>query len=116
RPPGPHRPSPPADHHHGDVMPVHQGLFQVPWSQYAADLVDGLFKTLEYAAAGFAGAVLLGLLLAMMRLSERWFVRLPARLYTEVFKNIPLLAIIFVTYFGLASVGIRLDTFTAGTL
>ena len=40
----------------------------------------------------------------------------PAAVYTEVFKNIPLLAIIFLTYFGLASVGIRLDVFTAGCL
>ena len=37
-------------------------------------------------------------------------------LTTEVFKNIPLLAIIFLTYFGLASVGLRLDVFQAGCL
>ena len=30
---------------------------------------------------------------------------LPAAVYTELFKNIPLLAIIFLTYFGLASAG-----------
>ena len=92
-------------------VPVHQGFFQVPWSSYAPDLLTGLVRTLEYAAAGFVGAVLLGLLLALMRLSASRLVRLPARLYTEIFKNIPLLAIIFVTYFGLASIGIRLDTF-----
>ena len=39
---------------------------------------------------------------------------MPAVVYTELFKNIPLLAIIFLTYFGLASSGIRLDVFTAG--
>jgi len=94
----------------------HDGLFQVPWSSYAPDLWTGLLRTLGYAAAGFVGAVLFGLLLALMRLNGSGWVRFPARLYTEIFKNVPLLAIIFVTYFGLASIGIRLDTFAAGTL
>jgi polar amino acid transport system permease protein len=35
-------------------------------------------------------------------------VRLVAAVYTELFKNVPLLAIIFLTYFGLASAGLRL--------
>ena len=42
--------------------------------------------------------------------------RIPAAIYTELFKNIPLLAIIFLTYFGLVSVGVRLSVFQAGTL
>ncbi|MFI7702149.1 amino acid ABC transporter permease/ATP-binding protein [Nonomuraea sp. NPDC049480] len=91
-------------------------MFQVPWPEYAGDIAGGLLKTLEYTAAGFAGAVVLGLLLALMRLSGLRSLRWPAAAYTEVFKNIPLLAIIFVTYFGLGSIGIRLDVFTAGAL
>ncbi|WP_327583501.1 amino acid ABC transporter permease/ATP-binding protein [Nonomuraea sp. NBC_00507] len=91
-------------------------MFQVPWPEYAGDLAAGLLKTLEYTVAGFAGAVVLGLLLALMRLSGLRSLRWPAATYTEVFKNIPLLAIIFVTYFGLGSIGIRLDVFSAGAL
>jgi polar amino acid transport system permease protein len=91
-------------------------LFNVEWSEYTPALRDGLIKTLEYTAAGFAGAVLLGLLLALMRLSPLRALRLPAAIYTELFKNIPLLAIIFLTYFGLVSVGVRLSVFQAGTL
>lgn len=91
-------------------------LLNVEWSEYAPALRDGLVKTLEYTAAGFAGAVLLGLLLALMRLSPLRALRLPAAIYTELFKNIPLLAIIFLTYFGLVSVGVRLSVFQAGTL
>jgi polar amino acid transport system permease protein len=92
------------------------GLFNVEWSDYTSDLLAGLVKTLEYTAAGFAGAALLGLVLAMLRLSPTRALRLPAAVYTEVFKNIPLLAIIFLTYFGLASVGVRFSVFQAGTL
>ncbi|MFJ9535686.1 amino acid ABC transporter permease [Streptomyces sp. NPDC101225] len=92
------------------------GLFQVPWSDYRSDLLDALWRTLSYTLVGFVGAVLLGLAVALLRLNRAWPARALAALYTEVFKNVPLLAIIFLTYFGLASAGVRLDVFTAGSL
>lgn len=90
------------------------GLFQVPWSDYQPDLVDALWRTISYTAVSFVGAVLLGLAVALLRLSKVWAARAVAAVYTEVFKNIPLLAIIFLAYFGLASAGLKLDVFTAG--
>jgi polar amino acid transport system permease protein len=91
-------------------------VFQVPWSDYGDALVQGLLRTLAYAGLGFTGAVLLGLALALLRMNRLRAVRLPVILYTEVFKNIPLLAIIFVTYFGLTSIGIKLGALEAGAL
>jgi polar amino acid transport system permease protein len=92
-------------------------MFQVPWSDYRPDLLDALLRTLSYTAVGFVGAVLLGLAVALLRLNRRlWPLRWLAAVYTEVFKNVPLLAIIFLTYFGLASVGVQFDVFTAGSL
>ncbi|MGI6852670.1 amino acid ABC transporter permease [Mesorhizobium sp. 1B3] len=92
------------------------GFFQVPWGDYAGNLGWGLLRTLAYTIASFAGAAVLGLVLALMRLNRLRMVRLPAALYTEIFKNVPLLAIIFVTYFGLPSIGIRFSVFVAGVL
>ncbi|MFG2025893.1 amino acid ABC transporter permease [Streptomyces sp. NPDC048825] len=89
-------------------------LFQVPWSDYRSDLIDALWRTLSYTVVSFVGAVLLGLAVALLRLSKVWPARAVAAVYTEVFKNIPLLAIIFLAYFGLASAGLKLDVFTAG--
>lgn len=91
-------------------------MFQVPWSDYLPALGDGLVETVWFTIIGFVGAVVVGLLLALARLSRTRLLRLPAAVYTEVFKNIPLLAIIFLTYFGLASVGLRFDVFQAGCL
>ena len=91
-------------------------MFQVPWGDYALSLSEGLLRTLAYALASFVGAVIVGLGLALMRLARLRLVRLPAAIYTEIFKNVPLLAIIFVTYFGLPSVGIRFSVFIAGVL
>jgi polar amino acid transport system permease protein len=69
---------------------------------------------MAFTVASFAGAAVLGLVLALLRLSRLRVLRLPAAVYTELFKNVPLLAIIFLTYFGLASVGVRLGVFEAG--
>ena len=91
-------------------------MFKVPWSEYLPDLLTGLEKTVWFTLVGFIGAAVLGLAVAMLRLSGTWLLRVPAAIYTEVFKNVPLLAIIFLMYFGLGSVGVRLDVFTAGTL
>jgi polar amino acid transport system permease protein len=90
------------------------GPFEVPWSEYAPALWEDLRRTMAFTVASFAGAAVLGLVLALLRLSRLRVLRLPAAVYTELFKNIPLLAIIFLTYFGLASVGIRLGVFEAG--
>ena len=89
---------------------------KVQWSDYTSDLADALLRTLEYTVLGFIGAVLLGLALALLRVHPSRLVRLPAVIYTELFKNIPLLAIIFLTYFGLASVGVRMDALMAGAV
>lgn len=91
-------------------------LFQVPWNDYVGNIGEGLLRTLGYTMASFIGATILGLLIALMRLNRSKLVRLPAAFYTELFKNIPLLAIIFLTYFGLPSIGIRLQVFEAGVL
>jgi His/Glu/Gln/Arg/opine family amino acid ABC transporter permease subunit len=91
-------------------------MFQVPWSEYLPALRDGLVETALFTLVGFVGAVVVGLLLALARLSHVRLLRIPAAIYTELFKNIPLLAIIFLTYFGLASAGVRLDVFQAGCL
>ena len=90
--------------------------FHVAWSEWTSTLLTGLLHTVEFAALGFLAAALLGLILALMRTSRIWLVRLPATLYTELFKNIPLLVIISVTYYGIVQFGIKLGVFEAGAL
>jgi polar amino acid transport system permease protein len=96
------------------AMPL--ALFHVHWGTYVPDLWHALLRTLEFTAAGFAGAAVLGLLLALMRLSPLWPLRGLAVLYTEIFKNVPLIAIILLIYNGLTNVGIVLGLFQAGAL
>lgn len=91
-------------------------LFDVPWPDYAPELVSALQKTLAYTAIGFSAAVLVGMIVAVVRLAPLRPLSALAKLYTETFKNLPLITEIYILYFGLASVGVRLSTFQAGSL
>jgi polar amino acid transport system permease protein len=95
-------------------MPL--AFFHVHWGSYAPDLWHALLRTLEFTAAGFAGAAVLGLVLALLRLSPLWPLRGIAVLYTEIFKNVPLIAIILLIYNGLTNFGIVFGIFQAGAL
>jgi polar amino acid transport system permease protein len=90
------------------------GPFHVDWISWAPTVGDGIIKTIEFTVASFAGAVVVGLILALMRESPVAPLRWLARVYTEIFKNLPLLTEIFLVYFGLASLGLRLSVFEAG--
>lgn len=92
------------------------GPFHVPWEDYAGDLASAVLQTVEFTIAGFLGAVVIGLFVAVLRLTPWTAVRGVARIYTETFKNLPLVTEIFLVYFGLATIGIVLNVFVAGAI
>lgn len=63
-------------------------------------LVAGLITTLKLSAVSIVLAFLLGLLIAVMRMSDNKPVRWFALAYLEFFRNTPLLVQIFFWYFG----------------
>ncbi|HUG85535.1 MAG TPA: amino acid ABC transporter permease [Euzebya sp.] len=92
-------------------------LFEIDWSEQIPLLTAGLRRTLMFTGAGFIGATTLGLVIAMLRVSTVRPLRWIAAVYTETFKNIPLMAIIFLVYVGLATgVGIRFSAFQGGVI
>jgi polar amino acid transport system permease protein len=79
--------------------------YKFDWSvvttgQYARWLLEGVKVTIELSAVSIVLAFVLGLVVAMMRMSAfrpvRWF----AHAYLEFFRNTPLLVQIFFWYFG----------------
>lgn len=62
--------------------------------------VDGLRLSLTLALFGLAIGSVIGLLLAFARTSRYALVRVPAAVYVEVFRNVPLLLLIYIFYFG----------------
>lgn len=78
-------------------------------------LLAGLRTTLLLTLASVVLAVVIGAPIAVMRTSDvaplRWF----AHGYISVVRGVPLIALMFVIYFGIVSV-LRVDAFTAGAL
>ncbi|NJM92463.1 MAG: amino acid ABC transporter permease [Rhodospirillaceae bacterium] len=69
-------------------------------------LVDGLLLGLGLAAVSLLIGAVLGLLAAYGRLAPRPWVRAVAWTYGELFRNSPLLLLVFFIFFGLPELGI----------
>lgn len=81
--------------------------FGVVW-RYQDQIVEGLLLTLQLSAITMVLGLVIGLVVAVMSTSTRPALRLPARVYVEVIRNTPLLVQLFIVFFGLPAVGIRL--------
>ena len=74
-------------------------------------LVDGLVATLKAAAVAIGLSLVVGVLLAVARLSQAPWLRVPSRVWVELFRGLPLLLVIFFLYLGAPSVGVQLSVF-----
>jgi glutamate transport system permease protein len=86
-----------------------------PRSGVPQALGAALLRTLSVAAVGMVAATILGLLLAVGRLSDHAWVRGVVGTVIEFFRAIPLLVVIFALYFVLPAFGIRLSAYVALT-
>jgi polar amino acid transport system permease protein/cystine transport system permease protein len=76
-------------------------------------LLFGAVTTVKVTAGGFVVAVLIGLCCAIiLRLRSR-LLRAAVAVYVDVFRAIPVLTQLFIIYFGLTEIGIRLDPIPA---
>ncbi|CAN5722708.1 amino acid ABC transporter permease [soil metagenome] len=71
-------------------------------------LLGGLGNTLKVAAGGMAGAVAIGAVMALGRLSRHPPLRWLTGLYVEFFRGFPLLLLILFSAFGLPRLGVDL--------
>ncbi|HET9507578.1 MAG TPA: amino acid ABC transporter permease [Gaiellaceae bacterium] len=78
----------------------------------SAELAEGLRNTLKVSAIAVAGAFFVGLVLGAARAHRIPVVSQIAAVYVEVIRNTPILVQIFMLYYALPQVGIRLDAFT----
>ena len=72
--------------------------------------------TLNIALLSILVGTVVGLLLALLKMSRRGLLRRPAALYIEVIRGTPALAQLYIVYFGLAGVGVTLDNVTAAVV
>src|SRR5919204_5107764 len=78
----------------------------------------GLEGTLRIAGAALAGSTVIGILLGTALTIDFWPTRALIRLYIEVWRGLPILVTIFIIYFALPSLSLRLQfgSFTAASI
>jgi His/Glu/Gln/Arg/opine family amino acid ABC transporter permease subunit len=77
-------------------------------------LLRGLLNTIIFSASAIALSMFLAPLVALARLSKRWWLRWPAASFVEVIRNTPFLIQAFLFFYGLAALGHKVDPTFAG--
>lgn len=76
-------------------------------------LMDGALWTVVLSLVALIGGGIGGFLVALARISPRESVRMAATGYVQLIQGTPLLVIMFVTYFGLPTIGITISPLVA---
>jgi His/Glu/Gln/Arg/opine family amino acid ABC transporter permease subunit len=95
------------------------GLIFEPWEYVQENqdlLLEGFWNTLEVSGVAIAGAFLIGAVLGAARAHRVPVISQLAVVYVEVIRNTPILVQIFMWYFALPQVGIKLSDFTVAWL
>lgn len=80
---------------------------------FLPDYLSGVGFTVVVTVLSFAGSLLIGVLVALLRLSPVFAIRSIGRVYVEVIRNTPALVQLYFAYFGLPGIGIHLSPFVA---
>jgi cystine transport system permease protein len=87
-------------------MPLNWDLI---WSSFGPIVTGAVTGTIPLTLASFVIGLALALLVALMRLSRNAVVSGVARFYVSVIRGTPLLVQLFVIFYGLPSLGVKLD-------
>lgn len=74
---------------------------------------DGFLVTLQLVAASFGIAMILGTVVAALRIQPIRPLRWLGTTYVEIFRNLPLLVLLFLSFAGLRRAGLEIPRFVA---
>ncbi len=80
----------------------------------AGPLFAGLLISIEVSLLAFVFSFTIGVIVATMRVTPIRAISAAGTAYVEFVRNVPLLVEVFFFYFGLPSIGIKLDGFWSG--
>ena len=84
--------------------------------RYIPEIAQGVALTLQFSVITMICGLAIGLVVAMAAISPLMPLRAGARIYVEALRNTPLLVQLFIVFFGLPSIGIRLGANTAALI
>src|SRR6195952_158282 len=80
------------------------------------EVLSGLWTTLQLAVLSFVGALVIGTIVAIMRISPVAPLRAAGLVYVEFFRNIPLLSLLFLVVFGLPDLNVTFSLFISAVI
>ena len=84
-------------------------------SDHLSEFSSGFWVTVRLVVISFAIAMTVGTLVAALRIAPSpWLQRLGG-IYVEVFRNVPLLVLLFISFAGLRRGGLDISAWVAGT-
>ncbi len=84
-----------------------------PLVNYLPQFISGFWLTMLLAFVGIFGGIALGVGCAVVSTLPGWMPRFLVRCYVEAMRNTPLLVQIFVIFFGLPNLGVRMSPLTS---
>jgi His/Glu/Gln/Arg/opine family amino acid ABC transporter permease subunit len=76
---------------------------------------SGFWVTVRLVGIAFVIALVVGTLVAALRVAPSTWVQRLGGIYVETFRNIPLLVLLFISFAGLRRAGVPISNWTAGT-
>ncbi|PYI39334.1 amino acid ABC transporter permease [Arthrobacter psychrolactophilus] len=83
--------------------------FDLFWSSLGPMLLGALKGTIPLTLASFVLGLLIALVIAVMRISSNKVASGVGRIYVSIIRGTPLLVQLFVIFYGLPAVGVKLD-------
>jgi len=83
--------------------------FSVVWENLPY-MLGGAILTIQVSAIAVTAGLIIGSAFGLARIAANWFIRLIASIYVEFIRGTPLLVQIMFIYFGLASIGITIES------
>ena len=86
------------------------------WADWGPRLLEAAVTTLVITALGFVTAFAVGLILTLLRAQPYPGAAAVVAAYVWALRGVPLLVVLYLLYFALPGLGLRISSFTAGVL
>jgi His/Glu/Gln/Arg/opine family amino acid ABC transporter permease subunit len=83
--------------------------------EHFPEFSSGFFVTVRIVAIAFVIAIVVGTLVAALRVAPSTWLQRLGGVYVETFRNIPLLVLLFISFAGLRRAGVPISPWVAGT-
>ncbi len=79
-------------------------------------LLKGAVMTVQITAGALVVAIVFGLIMALIKTSRFRIARILVNIYIEIFRDVPALTLLFILYFGLAYMGVKIGPVSAAII